>query len=667
MNRLRLLIVAVIVLAFAWFVPWHSSAVARVALATTLFCLPGAFLQQWIYARTPGDLIRHITVGFAVSICITSILGIIAKALHLNYTFVAVGLFLVGVVSLVGMAAQTPPIDGGRWHRGEMRYLAVLAALILASYLIVTQLGLFYSYNRGVFVDDFSYAAQTTKFRTTEPYSFQEIMHGTGRTDAVRTLLAMLPLSYAVVAELGGIATHEFFLVFRVVEVFLFIAAQLGLARALKFSRTASVLAVTVQTLIIVRFYRNDDITSLYPEFLQDKGIAAYVLAPVLMRVILDYLESPGRTAWVIGLVAVAMTFTHPTMFVITSALIGLYLLIVLAQTRRWRPVALVLVILIVGTLPHIPLRLADEQHKFSIAETDQDLKKFHGTGTWQNRMGDMTIYDYDHNLYALKLKKFAKWPYTLFFAAAILSLFRLRRSRVAIYLVAGGLLWLSVVFPLTGPIWGFLITPLHLRRALWLIPLAFAATYLIQGVLGGAAALLRWSVRRVATVNVILSLALIGVAVDQLPARVSRTPLSTGRFPPFQYHEIVSLSEQWGDLIDHPVVALGTKRYLNDVLPSLLPEVQVFYYRNVRTMMRQNNLPLNEAAKRYYAFGDLIGDKISFPAAWDLLEQYHVEYILADHENTRLVRMLGTEVPDQFVLVLRTNEYRLFRIIRKG
>ena len=68
---------------------------------------------------------------------------------------------------------------------------------------------------------------------------------------------------------------------------------------------------------------------------------------------------------------ALAVTFTHPTMVVITSALIGLILLIRLIQTRRWQPVALVFVILIVALLPHIPLRLADQDHKFSIEATD--------------------------------------------------------------------------------------------------------------------------------------------------------------------------------------------------------------------------------------------------------------------------------------------------------
>jgi hypothetical protein len=145
-----------------------------------------------------------------------------------------------------------------------------------------------------------------------------------------------------------------------------------------------------------------------------------------------------------------------------------------------------------------------------------------------------------------------------------------------------------------------------------------------------------------------------------------ARNPLSTGRFPPFYVHEIVSLSDQWGDMVDQPVVALGTKRYLNNVIPSLLPETQVIYYRNVRTMIRQNNIPLDEAVERYHAFRDLTSSSISFPAAWALLNEYHVDYILADRENTRLIRMLGTEVPDQFVQVVRTRQYRLYRIIRK-
>jgi hypothetical protein len=279
--------------------------------------------------------------------------------------------------------------------------------------------------------------------------------------------------------------------------------------------------------------------------------------------------------------------------------------------------------------------------------------------------MGDMTIYKYDHNLYGLKLDKFTRWPYTLFFAAVILSLpalFRRRSNRLAVYLTAGGLLWLSTVLPLTGPLWGWLITPLHIRRVLWQIPLAFGAVYLVQTLF----AWLRLPPRRVMAANVIISLVILGAAVDRLPAHLSRNPLSTGRFPPFYTDEIVSLSDQWGAMVDQPVVALGTKRYLNNVIPSLLPETQVIYYRNVRTMIRQNNIPLDEAVERYRAVRDLTSSSISFPAAWALLNEYHVDYILADRENTRLIRMLGTEVPDQFVQVVRTRQYRLYRIIRK-
>jgi hypothetical protein len=95
-----------------------------------------------------------------------------------------------------------------------------------------------------------------------------------------------------------------------------------------------------------------------------------------------------------------------------------------------------------------------------------------------------------------------------------------------------------------------------------------------------------------------------------------------------------------------------------------LLPETKIFYYRNVRTMMRQNNIPLDKASERSRAFVGLTGETISFPDAWRLLDKYEVEYILADKEDTRLVRMLLAERPEQFVLVLRTEHYRLYRIV---
>lgn len=663
MNNLKFLLFLIITLALFWFIPWHSSAIARVAIATGVFILPGAFVQQWIYARNPHDLIRHISVGFATSICMTALLGIIAKLLHFNYTFVSVGLFLCGVIAAVGVFSLRPVTTIQR----KWCVISLVAAqpLLIAAYLIITQLGLYYSYNRGIFVDEYSYAARTTSFRTTEPYDFQEVMHGTDNRDSSRMLLAMLPLSYAIIGELSGTTTHEFFLVFRVVETFLFIVAALGLAQALKLSWNAAVLSVVIQTLIIVLFYRNDDITSFYQEFLQDKGIAAYILMPVFLRVIIDYLERPKRRLlWIVGIIALAMTFTHPTIYLITCCFVGFYLFILLLKTRRWRPIVMIGLLLILGVLPYLPLRLMDSQYKFSISEIDQDLKTFHGQGTWENRMGDFTIYNYEHNLYGIKLRKFDNWVYILFFAAVGISLFRLGRSRPAAYLVASGLLWLSVALPVTGPLWGMAITPLHLRRVLWLIPLALAAAYLVQT---GLEVLGKLPIRRLSPIIYLgISLALLGVAFDRLPDAVSRTPLSANRFPPFRYHEIVEITRQWDEQLgSQPVVAMGTKRFLNEVLPSLLPEVKIFFFRNVRTMMRQNNLPLDDAAARNEAYKQLVSDTISFNSARQLLKKYHVEYILADRENTRLIDMLSVEMPEQFILVARTKEYRLYHIIR--
>ena len=164
MPRLRLFWLAVMIWALAWFLPWTSSALIRAALATALFILPGACVQQWMYARAPDDGLRHITVGFAASVGITSLLGIVAKTLHLNYTFVSAGLFLIGAISLFGITRQSPAPTPRPWNK---IYFVIGIGLVAACLVIVTQLGLFYSYNRGVFVDDYSYAALTTKFRTT--------------------------------------------------------------------------------------------------------------------------------------------------------------------------------------------------------------------------------------------------------------------------------------------------------------------------------------------------------------------------------------------------------------------------------------------------------------------------------------------------------------------
>jgi hypothetical protein len=659
------LIILIVVLAAAWFVPWQTSALVRVVLATALFILPGAFLQQWLWPQKPDDLIWPITVGFAVSISITSLLGIAVKALHFNYVFVETGLFIVGAVSLIGLFLRQTPESTQQQAANGVVYGLIVVAVLAASFLIITQLGLNYSYKRGVFVDDFSYAAQTTQFRATGSYNFEEVMHGTGYTTALRNLFAMLPLSYAVIAESGGIATHEFFLVFRVVEILLFLLAGVGLARALKLSWSAAALAAAVQTVIIARFYRVDYISSLYPEFMQDKGIAAYVLAPILVRVAIRYAEIPNRRILaLVGIVSLAMSFTHPTIYIITCGLIGLFMLIGLIRTRRWRPVFLLGIVLALGLLPHVPLRLIDEQHQFSLAATDKDLRKFHGPGTWNNRMGDFKIYDYDHNLYALQLNQFNNWVYKLFLASIVVSLFRWRHDRAAVYLLAAGLLWLSVTLPITAPLWGRVITPLHLRRVLWLLPTALGAAYLAQTGVKILGALIKPIGQHTAGIQLGISAILIGVAINLLPEDVSRTPLSTGRFAPFRYHQIVDLSQQWGELVDGPVVALGTKDYLNDVLPSLLPEINVIYFRNVRTMMRQNNIPLEEATKRSQAYKAVLRDSSVLPVVWQVITDYQVEYILADQTNTRLIQLLSTEKPDEFVLVLQTERYRLFRII---
>src|SRR5688572_8051390 len=87
-----------------WFLPWQGLLrplpALAVLIALVMYIIPGALLQQLAWPDRTLHLLRAITVGFALSVSITAILGLIALVFHLSIGFVLGSLFWISTVMM---------------------------------------------------------------------------------------------------------------------------------------------------------------------------------------------------------------------------------------------------------------------------------------------------------------------------------------------------------------------------------------------------------------------------------------------------------------------------------------------------------------------------------------------------------------------------------------
>lgn len=672
MPRLLLCVAAEGLWFLLWNADWQSALQAlpwvRVAVAFALVIAPGALLVPLLGggARSAGWS-RVPVVGLALALALNGVVGLIALLTHQSLIFVMTALWLAGAAALPVVAIRAMPraivVRRSPKESSSFRSMlspllppmssrATLAAALLA--LVATTAAAGLAIGRQLNPDDYGYNAYLTYYRAAPSWGFQEILFGTGQIAAPRQWIAFLPLNQAVIAQLSGVSG------FRLLSTFLppllvllsalavyNLARALGLRASLAFSAVAAQVACLLLAIDQVQVGR-----AFFNRLAEDKAVVAFILAPVLMSLTVEFLRQPGwRALALTALTGLGMVWTHPTMAGLAYLIAGLYGALDWMLKRRTLPlVSFGAGGLAVLSVP-LALRFVDTPYTRKLGS---DLSAAQLTNFQQNYLwiiGD--------RLYGLNPEVVAGPAFLLVLAAGLAALYGLRGSRAARYLVASLMVLIAGIVPLTGWIIGAAITAPHMDRLPWFTPFGIGVVFLAFQMARAAkrhvplarraftanktAARLEWIVPLAAAL-----LMLVAVARTLPPPNRAVEALDPAHDESRRYDDYEALARQLDVLISAQALVVAEDIDLTNVVPALTPKARVLVFRNRRNMWVFGNLEQDEIDRRWEAWKTMSGGDTPNEQRLAALRDNRVNFVLTDTERG-WVQLLVDAFPDRF------------------
>jgi hypothetical protein len=646
-SKPLLIIFCLLAWTFFWQFPWQvwfdELRWIQIFIAMVLFIIPGGVVHLLLSA-SPVKYSGILTSGFVISITVVGVLGILARVLHLSFSFIYNSLFIFGggaISYLCYSWNQKVRLDykvnkNLLWQVGLI--LPVVIAVYLAAKLSIPPI---------IHDDDLSYNALLAYFRYADQLDFNGVVK---HITTVRFWLAFWPLVEAIIANLSGM--HGLLLTGVYLSPALSILSFLAiyqLGRIINLKSQYALIAVLAQIVSLVRLTGSSQPgLAFFNLFTQDKVAASFVLSLIVIGGAISFLKSPNKKNLILfGLGVLGLGFTHPTVLGMTAFTIGIYALLDFWDTRRWVPVGQLIVVLVIIMVPHFSLRFFEEEGRrvYSV-EGDQ-----------------YTIRDYKINPHRLRVLDNPKYygiapeildglPYGLFLTAGLLSLIRLRNSEAERYFAAA-LVFLGIAFvPYTGWLLGTVITPFHLWRIPRLLPFGLSMAYLLESVIKGIANKIEFfrvnesRIHNFAPITV--SLILLAGTLYILPWANGNL---AGRKPGFDlwYEQYIEIGDYLNSLETKGFVVIGgPDSVTNDILPSLSIDAKLVSFRN------ENPGPSTTI------WNSLVGEETPLEERFKYLERYEVQYILL-RGDVDWIEEINNSYPDKVKLLLGNKKLLLY------
>jgi len=648
-NRIFVAITSSLAWLFPALFPWQAWlddwVVFRFAVGFALYLIPGTLTFLLITENRSG-WIRWILGGLALSVFGTGILGLLARAMQLDFVFIRTGFALWGAVALVLFLWFEVKPD---FHLEKLSWWEIAVLLAAAGGAIF-----FSSLARPPLIHDdaFTYNALIYYYQHASRLDFQ-FPTALAQLEIPRFWIAFWPLVEAMISGLGGVdgllVTGAYLPPLLACFSFMGIYA---LARTLDLPRAGAGLAILAQGLSLMRLTRFNQPGNLFFQRLtEDKVAAAFVISLIFFILAVEYLENPR--AWrlvLVGLAALAMVFTHPIQFGMACMMIGVYGLPSLFKREvRWKYVVAIAVLAAVVLIPY-SFRFGGGEYSQTLSFSLSDVAENDEFARLGVRRIDMIE---GTSFYGISSYLTTGLPYEISLVAAIASLFFFWKYRAARFVLAAFLVLGLGMFPYTGWLVGFFTTPFQLWRLTWLMPfgLAFAflawAGYEIAGKLGFLHRFRAWMQP---ALYLVLSVALAAGVVYVRPWAMGNLPQTNLDLIDI-YGNYINMGEYMNNMeVDAPVIIGGPDPTANSIIPSLTLKFSPLVFRA--------------------QFG--MGDATLWKSFWlenlppaerfDLFQQKEVEYILMRGEPDWMIE-LQSAYPDNFLLLFNDRRLRLYQV----
>lgn len=596
-------LVAILWAAVGWF-PWQGvlpSPWARTALAIAWFVLPGIHFAELVRRRRL-ELPGSIALGFALSLALACVLGLLACIVGVSFVWIALGFSVIGGYFVQLRLRVALPGDG--WRRPLPDQVALALGLALVA------LGGRLAFDPGVgSADDLTGFARTTWFRYADWLDFGEPLFTTGERIAPRYWIAYWPLAKALLSFAANVDPLPFTTLY--LPPFLLalgLLATWSLARSAGASRPGASLAVGLQLACCAWLASDPGLPGfvLWRRITQDKVAAAAILTPLFLGGAVRLLRARDRTAWITtALVGLALLLTHGEALGLTGLYVGALVVFGTLSTGRWRAGLGILGLTALLASPALALRFVDHPMNDRIRAYAEALP----SGELRDAQPEASPF------YGLRTERVLHAPYALIALAALASL-RRRRSAVEDLALAAAVVLGFVVVPYTGWILGRIVTPPHLARVPWFCPFGVAALAVwvrATGFFGRAGTRAAW----LELASVPLALVAVGWPLRDVPATLAR-----GLRPPFGWERQlgswrpIDLVTTYDDLAhagafldeEDELVRVCGDRLTNDLLPAVSTRARLFFYRAPIQTVIHGNVSHAEANVRQKDWHAIVG-----------------------------------------------------------
>ena len=449
--------------------PW-----LRITVGLLVFILPGGYLFALAPARDEWDLIDFIGYGFAFSVALITLLGLITRTLALHIDTVE---FIWHTLAVVGFAAvfyrrrRSPAIN--------LQLRAPIAATLAVILILVALYAHTSFFAADMSRDQFRHHAAVNGFLRDEPLGWAEPYYESGNPIADRMYLTYWVLAQALVVEISAVPIALTRYLINLFAMTMSVVAMYVFARNLGHGRRTSLIYVCLGLFAysMLAVYSGQPGSQFYYRPLLDKVIAAFALAPVAVSSAwLCAKTGSNRAYFGFGLAFTATVSVHAISGGFAAVIIGLFCVIRLLTDRaKWRGSLKLLALLFLLFLPTILVRLnTADTTIYYFDELPDDV------GGGIHRYDAINPFDGGNNFYAIHSNLAGALTYLLI-ALALLSV-AARRLDARSKLMLAYVLAVSIgLLPYTAWIYGRLVSVNHIVRILWLMPYGYILGFVLD------------------------------------------------------------------------------------------------------------------------------------------------------------------------------------------
>lgn len=649
-NRIPLLFISSVLWLFFALYPWQpwltGLDILRFVLGSLIYLLPGT-ITFLALSDTKELTIKSVLGGFAISIFVTGLLGVSARLLHLNFTFIRwmFALWGVGVLLLYFLKSWSLSIHFEKLDWWEAALLAVSAGCVV--YIA--------SIARPPLIHDdaFTYNALLYYFQHAPALTF-EFPDALNRLEIPRFWIAYWPLVEAMLSGFSGV--DGLFITGTLLPPLLAVFSFLSvytLAQTLGLSRLLAGGAMLAQGFSLMRLSRQNQPGNLFFQRLtEDKVVAAFVLSLIVLFFVVEYFNKPThRKLLLVWIAAWAMAFTHPVQFGMTCMIAGVYgLPSLFKQDMRLKYFFVIGALASVVLVPYL-FRFGGGEYSQSLSFSLEDVAANNEFERFGVRRVDIIE---GTRFYGISRYLTVGLPYEVGLVAALVSLFFFWKNNAARYVLSSFLVLGIAMLPYTGWIVGMFTTPFQLWRLTWLTPFGIAFGFLLWFVFDLAQTiklpqgLKRWLAPLYHVGVYAVLLAIVIYVSNWTLGNVEKSNTDVASF----YANYINAAKRMNavEVEGTPIILGGPDEATNSILPSLTMQFEPMVFR------------VEIGSEKTKLWRSLVADETPPDVRFAGFKENQVEYLFLKGEPEWMLALKNL-YPENVIFLFREERFSLYKI----